>query len=172
MALTFIPTSYLPRFSLGIIEGERKEAFSKALVLSWVITRLAKSTERGGYTAVKDGGQSMRVSYLEYRSSYPLHAGTQGMRAEWWGNYEDDAFRSFVKVKMWFIFMATQTKAKHTRLLLLLLEETSDFRFSFSIVLNTYSMPGSQFHLAGHYNRVDSSGSCDCTLEMHFSITW
>lgn len=110
MALTFIPTSYLPRSSLGIIEGERKEAFSKALVLSWVITRLAKSTERGGYTAVKDGGQSMRVSYLEYRSSYLLHTGTQGMWAEWWGNYEDDAFRSFVKVKMWFFLWQHRPK--------------------------------------------------------------
>lgn len=172
MALTFIPTSCLPRSSLGIIEGERKEVFSKALVLSWVITHLAKSKEWGGYTAVKDGGQSMRVSYLEYRSSYPLHTGTQWMQAEWWGNYEDHAFRSFVKVKTWFIFMATQTKAKHTRLLLLLPEQTSDFRFSFSIILNTYGMPGSQFRLAGIYNRVDSSSSCGCTLELYFSITW
>lgn len=68
--------------------------------------------------------------------------------------------------------MATQTKAKHTRLLLLLPKQTSDFKFSFSVTLNTYGTPGSQFCLAGHNNRVDSSGSCGCTLEIHFSITW
>lgn len=49
MALTFLPTSYLPLSPLGIIEGERKEMFSKAVGLSYVIIHLAKSTKlRGG----------------------------------------------------------------------------------------------------------------------------